>query len=177
MDALGQAELVRSRQVTPVELVDAAIERIEALDGALNAVVLRWFDDARAAAATATGRLRGVPFLLKDLWADEAGKPVSNGNRALKAAGYRAPADTSLVARYRAAGLVTLGRTNSPELGALPTTEPEAWGATRNPWNPAHTPGGSSGGAAAAVAAGMVPMPATEVAPFAFRRRAADWWG
>lgn len=158
MDALEQAELVRSRQVTPVELVDAAIERIEALDGALNAVVLRWFDEARAAAATATGRLRGVPFLLKDLWADEAGKPISNGNRALRVSGYRSVADTTLVGRYRASGLVTLGRTNSPELGALPTTEPEAWGPTHNPWDLSRTPGGSSGGSAAAVASGMVPV-------------------
>lgn len=158
MDAIEQAELVRSRQATAVELVDAAIERIEQLDPALNAVVLHWFDEARAAAASATGRLRGVPLLLKDLWADEAGKPISNGNKALRGAGYRAEADTTLVARYRAAGLVTLGRTNSPELGALPTTEPEAWGATRNPWDGARTPGGSSGGAAAAVASGMVPV-------------------
>jgi amidase len=158
LDAIDQAELVRSRQVTSVELVDAAIERIESMDPALNAVVLRWFDEAREGAATATGRLRGVPFLLKDLWADEAGKPISNGNKALRAAGYRAPADTTLVARHRAAGLVTLGRTNSPELGALPTTEPEAWGPTRNPWHLERTPGGSSGGAAAAVASGMVPV-------------------
>ncbi len=158
MDAIDQAELVRSRQVSPVELVDAAIERIERLDGTLGAVVLRWFDEARTAAATATGHLRGVPFLLKDLWADEAGKPISNGNRALRAANYRASTDTTLVARYRAAGLITLGRTNSPELGALPTTEPEAWGATRNPWDLTRTPGGSSGGSAAAVAAGMVPV-------------------
>lgn len=158
LDAIDQAELVRSRQVTPVELVDAAIERIDRLDPALGAVVLRWFDEARQAADSATGRLRGVPFLLKDLWADEAGKPISNGNRALRAAGYRAPSDTTLVGRYRAAGLVTLGRTNSPELGALPTTEPEAWGPTRNPWDTTRSPGGSSGGSAAAVAAGMVPV-------------------
>ena len=158
LDAVEQAEMVRARQVSSVELVDAAIERIERLDPALNAVVLRWFDEARAAAADATGRLRGVPFLLKDLWADEADRPISNGNRALRAARYRAPSDTTLVARYRAAGLVTLGRTNSPELGALPTTEPVAWGPTHNPWDRTRTPGGSSGGAAAAVAAGMVPV-------------------
>jgi amidase len=158
LDAVDQAELVRSRQVTAVELVEAAIERVERLDPVLNAVVLRWFDEARAGAADATGHLRGVPFLLKDLWADEAGKPISNGNKALRAAGYVAPTDTALVARYRAAGLVTLGRSNSPELGALPTTEPEAWGPTHNPWDLTRTPGGSSGGAAAAVAAGMVPV-------------------
>lgn len=158
LDAIDQAELVRSKQATPTELVDAAIERIETLDPMLGAVVLRWFDEARTAAAQATGRLRGVPFLLKDLWADEAGKPISHGNKAVRAAGYRSTADTTLVARYRAAGLITLGRTNSPELGALPTTEPEAWGPTRNPWDVLRTPGGSSGGSAAAVASGMVPM-------------------
>jgi amidase len=97
-------------------------------------------------------------MLLKDLWAAYAGQPMTNGNAALKAAGYRPDADTTLVARYRAAGLMILGRTNSPELGAVPVTEPEAWGVTRNPWDTGRTPGGSSGGAAAAVASGMVPV-------------------
>jgi amidase len=161
MDATDQAMLVRSGQVSPAELVEAAIERIEALDPALNAVVLRWFDEARDQAASGhvpDGPFRGVPFLLKDLWANEAGRPITNGNRALKEAGYVADADTTLVGRYRAAGLVTLGRTNSPELGSLPTTEPEAWGPTHNPWDLSRSPGGSSGGAAAAVASGVVPI-------------------
>ena len=107
----------------------------------------------------AAGRpFRGVPFLLKDLYANEAGRPLSNGNKALKAANYVSPFDTDLVTRYKKAGLVTLGRSNSPELGSVPVTEPEAWGPTRNPWDTSRTPGGSSGGAAAAVAAGMVPF-------------------
>lgn len=160
MDATEQAELVRRGEVSPSELVEAAIERIERIDPALNAVVIRWFDHARevAAGTLPDAAFRGVPTLLKDLHAAYAGQPLTNGNAALKAAGYRPDADTTLVARYRAAGFVMLGRTNSPELGAVPVTEPEAWGPTRNPWDTSRTPGGSSGGAAAAVASGMVPV-------------------
>jgi amidase len=160
LDATDQAALVRAAEVTPLELLDAAIDRIEELDPHLNAVVIRWFDHARALAAEGLppGPFRGVPFLLKDLWANYAGQPISNGNRALRDAGLPAGADTTLVSRFRAAGLVTAGRTNSPEFGSLPTTEPEAWGATHNPWDLQRSPGGSSGGSAAAVAAGMVPI-------------------
>ncbi|MFZ2444357.1 MAG: amidase family protein, partial [Ilumatobacteraceae bacterium] len=159
LDATDQAALVRSGEVTPLELLDAAIERIERIDPALNAVVIRWFDAARATAAgpLPEGPFRGVPTLLKDLWAHFAGQPLTNGNQALKDVMPVSVADTTLVARYRAAGFVIAGRTNSPEFGSLPATEPTAWGATRNPWNTDHSPGGSSGGAAAAVAAGMVP--------------------
>ena len=159
LDATDQAALVRSGEVTPLELLDAAIERIERIDPALNAVVIRWFDAARATAAgpLPEGPFRGVPTLLKDLWAHFAGQPLTNGNQALKDVMPVSVADTTLVARYRAAGFVIAGRTNSPEFGSLPATEPTAWGATRNPWNTDHSPGGSSGGAAA-VAAGMVPI-------------------
>jgi amidase len=160
LDATDQAALVRSGEVTPSELVDAAIERIEQLDPRVNAVVIRWFDHARelARGELPAGPFQGVPFLLKDLWANYAGQPISNGNRVLRDAALPAAADTTLVARFRDAGLVTLGRTNSPEFGSLPTTEPEAWGATHNPWDLERSPGGSSGGSAAAVAAGMVPI-------------------
>ncbi|MFM7126027.1 MAG: amidase [Actinomycetota bacterium] len=161
LDATSQAELVATGKVSPVELVDAAIERIEKYDPALNALTYRWFEQARRLASSDSlpaGPFRGVPYLLKDLYAYESGKPVSNGNKAFKAAGYVADADTTLVSRYKSAGLVSLGRTNSPELGSVPVTEPEAWGPTRNPWNLDRTPGGSSGGAAAAVAAGLVPI-------------------
>ncbi len=159
MDAVDQAALVRRREVTPAELLEAALERIEALDPPLNAVTIRWFDDARAAAAELPdGPFHGVPFLLKDLWAHYAGQPLTNGCRALKEALPVSAADTTLVARFRRAGLNIAGRTNSPEFGSLPTTEPTAWGPTRNPWNLGHSPGGSSGGSAAAVAAGMVPF-------------------
>lgn len=161
MDATAQAELVARGEVSPRELVEAAIERIDRYDPALNALTYRWFDDARRVAddpSLPAGPFRGVPFLLKDLFAAEAGKPLSNGNKAYKAAGYVSDTDTELVARYKRAGLVTLGRTNSPELGSVPVTEPEAWGPTRNPWDLTRTPGGSSGGAGAAVASGMVPF-------------------
>ena len=160
LDATDQAALVRSGDATPLELLEAAIERIESIDPALNAVIIRWFDHARdvAGGELPDGPFRGVPFLLKDLWANYAGQPITQGNRAMKDAGQRSESDTTLVSRFRAAGLVVAGRTNSPELGSLPVTEPEAWGPTRNPWDTSRTPGGSSGGAAAAVAAGMVPF-------------------
>jgi amidase len=161
MDATAQAELVASGEVSALELTDAAIERIESFDGPINAVIMRWFDHARDLAASdelPVGPFRGVPFLLKDLWAAYAGQVLTNGNVALRDAQPVSTEDTTLVSRFRAAGLVTLGRTNSPELGSLPVTEPVAYGPTRNPWNTDHVPGGSSGGAAAAVAAGMVPI-------------------
>ncbi|QUR68129.1 amidase [Mycobacterium spongiae] len=161
MDATDQAKLVASGEVSPSELLEAAIERIERIDPALNAVVIRWFDHARETAASAdlpNGAFRGVPFLIKDLYATYAGQRISNGNLAFKEAHVIAEADTTLVSRYRAAGLVIAGRTNSPELGTVPTTEPVAWGPTHNPWDTTRTPGGSSGGAAAAVASGMVPF-------------------
>ncbi|MEP7115910.1 MAG: amidase [Ilumatobacteraceae bacterium] len=159
MDATDQAALVRRGDVSATELIDAAIERIEAIDPAINAVIIRWFETARAAATQLpNGPFRGVPFLLKDLWAHFAGQPLTNGCQALKDELPISPADTTLVARFRAAGLNIAGRTNSPEFGSLPTTEPLAWGPTRNPWNRDHSPGGSSGGSAAAVAAGMVPF-------------------
>ncbi|MCV7444942.1 amidase [Mycobacterium paraense] len=161
MDATDQAELVARGEVAPGELLEAAIERIERFNPALNAVVIEWFDHARSVAAgpeLPDGPFRGVPFLLKDLYTSFAGQTLSNGNRALKEAAIPDSADTTLVARFKAAGLVIAGRTNSPELGTLPTTQPVAWGATRNPWALDRTPGGSSGGAAAAVAAGMVPF-------------------
>jgi amidase len=159
MDAVDQAALVRRGEVSAAELTDAALQRIDALDPQLNAVIIRWFDDARRAAAELpAGPFHGVPFLLKDLWAHYAGQALTNGCQALKDARPISPTDTTLVARFRRAGLNIAGRTNSPEFGSLPTTEPIAWGPTRNPWNLAHSPGGSSGGSAAAVAAGMVPF-------------------
>lgn len=160
LDATAQAELVRSGRVTPLDLVDAAIERIETLDEALNAVNHRWFEHARerAAGELPDGPFRGVPFLLKDLFAPYAGQPMSNGNVPTKRRGATAAADSTLVARQRAAGLVTVGRTTSPEFGSVAVTESTAWGATRNPWDLDRSPGGSSGGSAAAVAVGMVPF-------------------
>lgn len=160
MDATGQAALVAAGEVSARELTDAAIERIETLDEPINSVVVRWFEHARdiADGELPDGPFRGVPFLLKDLYAHYAGQVLTNGNVALKAAQPVSSADTTLVSRFRDAGLVTLGRTNSPELGSVPVTEPVAYGPTRNPWDTDRTPGGSSGGAGAAVAAGMVPI-------------------
>ena len=159
LDATAQADLVRRGELTPLELVDAAIARIERLDSELGAVITRQFERARAWAAAPglpEGPFRGVPMLLKDLGAHLAGDPVHCGMRALKRAGWREPGESYFAERLRLAGLISLGRTNTPELGLLPTTEPEAYGRTRNPWQPTHSSGGSSGGSAAAVAAGLV---------------------
>ena len=161
LDATAQAELVASGKVSPVEMVNAAIERVERYDGALNALTYRWFEAARELASSSDlpeGPFRGVPYLLKDLYAAEAGKPLSNGSKAYKAADYVSTEDSTLVARYKASGLISIGRSNSPEFGSVPVTEPEAWGPTRNPWDLSRTPGGSSGGSASAVAAGIVPI-------------------
>ena len=160
MDATAQAELVRSGEASPLELAEAAIARIEALNPQLNAVIHELFEEGREAARNGPpeGPFRGVPFLFKDIGAALAGQPLHMGTRLFKEIGFRAPVDTYLGARFREAGFVTLGKTNVPELGILPTTEPKAYGPTRNPWNTEHTPGGSSGGSAAAVASGMVPI-------------------
>src|SRR5918999_1723278 len=160
MDATAQAELVRSGEASPVELTEAAIARVEALNPQLNAVIHELYDEGRAAAANSLpdGPFRGVPFLFKDIGAALAGQPFHLGTRILKDLDFRAPVDTFLGQRFREAGFVTVGKTNTPELGILPTTEPKAYGPTRNPWNLEHTPGGSSGGSAAAVASGMVPI-------------------
>jgi amidase len=146
--------------VKPVELVDAAIARIERFDPALNAVIHRRFERARseAVADLPDGPFRGVPFLIKDLFTDSEGDPAHNGMKVLRDAGNVAKEDAWLVTRHRAAGFVITGRTNTPEMGLLPTTEPLAHGPTHNPWDLAHSPGGSSGGSGAAVAAGLVPV-------------------
>jgi amidase len=158
-DAIGLADLIRRGEVTPRELVDAAIARIEAVDPRLNAVIHRQFERARrdADGELPDGPFRGVPFLLKDHHGFEAGEPHHQGMRALRDVGWIAPEDSDVARRVRACGLVPLGRTNTPEMAMMGTTEPEAYGATRNPWDLARSPGGSSGGSAAAVAAGMVP--------------------
>ena len=159
LDAVGQAELIRAGEVHPKEVVEAAIARIKALDPTLNALVFRDFDRARQAAAKQpTGPLGGVPFLLKDLGANQEGLPQYEGNKVLRELDHRAANDDALGAKFRAAGLVTLGKTNVPEFGPHPTTQPDAFGPAHNPWDLDRTPGGSSGGSAAAVAAGLVPV-------------------
>lgn len=157
LDATAQAALVRTGEVGPRELVDAAIARIERLNPHLNAVVHPLFERARSDAESAPdGPFRGVPLLLKDLMAEMEGTPFSEGTDL--SGHHTSPADQLLTARFRQAGLVVCGKTNTPELGILPTTEPRRFGATHNPWDPTRTPGGSSGGSAAAVASGMVPV-------------------
>lgn len=159
-DAVAQAALVRNGDATPLELVDAAIARIEKVNPVLNAVIHERFERARteAAAGPPDGPFRGVPILLKDMDGSMAGEPQHQGNRLLKELGATSDHDTYLVARLRDAGFVVVGKTNAPEYGLLPTTEPVAYGPTRNPWGPEHSPGGSSGGSAAAVAAGLTPV-------------------
>jgi len=160
LDATGQAELVRRGDVTPAELVDGALARIEALNPQLNAVIHDRSEKARAEAAAAAdlpdGPFRGVPFLLKDGVAHSAGDPFHCGMQVLKDAGWVEETDTWLVERFRAAGFVIVGKTNLPELASMVTTEPLAYGPTRNPWDVDRSTGGSSGGAAAGVASGMV---------------------
>jgi amidase/6-aminohexanoate-cyclic-dimer hydrolase len=157
-DAVGLAQLVHDGEVTPGELLELAIERTEAVDSTLNAVVIRMYEQARDVAATGLpdGPLRGVPFLIKDLHLQMRGVVTSQGCALFKDA--VGSSDSTLVERYRDAGLVTFGRSASPEFGLTTSTESALFGPTRNPWNPAHSAGGSSGGAAAAVAAGIVPI-------------------
>src|SRR5213594_4421565 len=161
LDATAQADLVRQRKASPRELIDAAIARIERVNPQLNAVIIQRFEKAHAEAAAPdlpAGPFRGVPFLLKDLICHSAGDPYHAGMRLLRELEWVERYDTHLAARFRAGGFVFLGRTNVPELGPAPTTEPLAYGPTRNPWDTNRSPGGSSGGSAAAVASGMVPV-------------------
>lgn len=158
LDATAQAELVRRREVKAVELVDAAIERIERLNPTLNAVVTPMYEQARAAATAELpdGPFAGVPFLLKDLLASYRGVRMTSGSTFQR--DFVPDHDSELVVRLKRAGLIIVGKTNTPEFGILPTTEPHLFGPTHNPWDTSRTPGGSSGGSAAAVAAGLVPM-------------------
>jgi amidase len=160
MDATAQADAVAAGTVPAAELLEASVARIEALDPVLNAVVIPLFDRAQEAIdrGLPEGPLHGVPVLLKDFGAASAGDPNYQGMRALREAGWRAPADAHVTTRLRRAGAVVVGRTNTPELAQVGTTEPDVFGPTRNPWDLTRSPGGSSGGSAAAVAAGLVAM-------------------
>ena len=160
LDATAQAELVRAGKVSPEELTLAAIERAERLNPELNAIIHPLYEQGleESRGELPDGPFQGVPFLFKDLGAGLAGQPLHMGMKALKEADFRLPVDTFLGARFRDAGLVTIGKTNTPELGIVPTTEPQAYGPTHNPWDLGRSPGGSSGGSAAAVAAGIVPI-------------------
>jgi len=156
-DGVGLAQHIRSGDVSAPEVAEAAIRAIEALNPQLNAVILKLYDIGRAAAAApGDGPLKGVPFLLKELASGWAGVQANNASRFLD--GVTAPVDSVVVGRIKAAGLTLLGKTNAPENGWSIGTEPVLYGATLNPWDPALTPGGSSGGTAVAVATGMVPI-------------------
>jgi len=156
-DAVGLADLVRKGEVTPAELLEEAIARAERVNPELNAIVLPMYDLARrnVARGLPDGPLRGVPFLLKDLAAQYAGVPLKHGSRMY--AGNVPAQHSTLVERYERAGLVVFGKTNTSELGILPTCETRLYGPCHNPWRLGTTTGGSSGGAAAAVAARVVP--------------------
>jgi len=157
-DGLGLAELVRKKEVKPSELVEEAASRIENLNPQLNAVIYKMYELARKTADgdLPDGPFKGVPFLMKDLLMAYAGVPLANGSRFFK--DFIPDHDSELVKRFKAAGIIVVGKTNTPEFGLVPITEPELFGPTNNPWDLTRTPGGSSGGSAAAVAARMVPL-------------------
>lgn len=156
-DGLGLAALIRDKQVTPAELLEAAIARADAVNPKINAVVIPMHEIARQRAQQAlAGPFAGVPFLVKDVIQDYAGVPTTVGSAAVR--DYVPDTHAEVTERFLRSGVVIFGKTNSPELALKGCTEPVRWGATRNPWNLDRTPGGSSGGAAAAVAAGIVPL-------------------
>ena len=151
-DATGLAKLIADKEVSAAEVMSAARERAAAVNPHINAIVR---DVPVASGDTPGVPFAGVPFLIKDLAQDYAGLPTSSGSRSLMTT--RAPEHATVVQRWIDAGLVIFGKTNTPEFGAKGITEPVAWGPARNPWDLGRTPGGSSGGSAAAVAAGIVP--------------------
>ena len=157
-DAIGLAQLVRRGEVTPTDLLDEALRRVDERDGRINSIVADLEHRARAAidAGLPDGPFTGVPFVLKDLNTNIAGETSTEGSRFF--ADQRADVTSEIVHRFDRAGFVTFAKTSSPELGLSPTTEPVLHGPTRNPWDPRHSAGGSSGGAGAAVAAGILPM-------------------
>jgi len=165
-DAIALGILVRKGEISPTELLDITINRIEKINPFLNAIIHKMYDQARKTAEDWCSEIRagntddavfcGVPFLLKDLIAEYKGAPFHEGSRAVN--GYISKLDSELVKRHKSGGLIIVAKTNTPEFGSLPTTEPALYGPTINPWDPRLTPGGSSGGSAAAVASGIVPM-------------------
>jgi amidase len=160
LDATDQAALVRDGEASPIELVDAAIARIEKCNDELNAVIHPLFERARTAATgiVPEGPFRGVPIVVKDLDGTLAGAPYHGGNRLLKDLDYTPAVTSYLFSKLEEAGFVIVGKTNTPEFGLMPSAEPLAYGPTHNPWNTEHSAGGSSGGSASAVAAGLVPV-------------------
>src|SRR2546423_6951094 len=158
LDATAQAALVRNGKASPLELVDDAIARAEKLNGELNAIIHPLYDQAReqARGSLPDGAFRGVPIVLKDLFAGIKGDPYHEGTKFLREANWRADHTDALAQRFLDAGFVCIGRTNTPEFGLVPTTEPLAYGPTRNPWDTERTTGGSRGGFAPPAASGRV---------------------
>lgn len=155
LDAIEQAHLIRTKQITAKELLTYTIERIEEVNPSINALSFKMYEDVESKILNMSGPFAGVPFLMKDLEFFGHTKYTA-GSAYLK--NFLAPTDSEYSKRIRNTGLVTIGKTNTCEFGLIPTTEPSLYGPTRNPWNTDYTVGGSSGGAAAAVAAGIVPM-------------------
>lgn len=157
-DGVGLAELVRRGEISAEELLDCALAARDELDPKLRSIVFDLEDQARAALVDGLpdGPFTGVPFLVKDLHLGVRGTPTTNGCRLF--ADSVSDHDSELVRRYREAGLVIFGKSASPEFGLTTSTESALFGQTRNPWNPEHTSGGSSGGASAAVSAGILPI-------------------
>nr|WP_041809201.1 amidase family protein [Evansella cellulosilytica] len=158
-DGLGLAELIKRKEVTKLEVLEAAIEKIEQLNPKLNAVIHKMYDQAKNEAqvnTSAEGIFAGVPMLLKDITQEIAGEPITSGSKAFQ--NYKAKQDATYTKLLRQTGAIFIGQTNVPEFALMGITEPLQYGPTRNPWNTDHTPGGSSGGSASAVASGMVPI-------------------
>lgn len=157
-DALGLANLVQRGVMAPAEILEAAIERVELYNPPINAVIYKMYDEAFDYLKTyrPEGLFQGVPFLLKDLIAESAGSPLSSGSRFTQH--FISQQNSEIVNRFKKAGLIIFGKTNTPEFGISPVTEPALFGPTHNPWDLTRSPGGSSGGSAAAIASGMVPM-------------------
>ncbi len=157
-DALSLAEMVKTGQITAESLLEIAIARAEQVNPTINAIVHKLYDQARlwAKKPPRDAVFTGIPFLVKDLGPEVEGTPKCTGSRAYRS--YVSAMDSHVTTKMKEAGLIIFGKTNTPELGLTPFTEPKLFGPTLNPWNTAHSPGGSSGGSGAAVAAGIVPM-------------------
>src|SRR5262252_3213273 len=157
-DAVSLATLIAKREVSAKEVLETAIARAEQVNPAINAIVHKQYDQARKAVATRLpdGPLKGVPYLIKDLGFFETGEPATFGSSLFK--DFVADHDSAYVTRCKRAGLVFMGRSSSPEFGLNPNTEPRLYGSCHNPWHLEYSAGGSSGGAAAAVSAGILPV-------------------
>ncbi|MDY6821050.1 MAG: amidase family protein [Deferribacterota bacterium] len=162
LDATALADLVKKKEVSPTELVEISIKRLEEINPTINAVISKTYEYARERAKKLTSQnlsnkaFPGVPFLIKDILHPLAGVPLTMGSKSLK--DYIPEKDSELIKRYKNTGLIIIGKTNVPEFGLLAITEPELFGPTKNPWNTKHSPGGSSGGSAAAIAGGVTPI-------------------